>query len=204
MGRQHIHPNLDVCLYWSPALAAAIVATQPSMVKAVIKQSVFGLAAICCAVLGPERLAAQVRAKSADSAAHVLIREFAARWADSNAVALSNLFMPDADLVIPTGVVASGRAAIRAFYAKAFAAGYAGSTTGATIEHIRQVSPDIAIVDAEWFIARAKTPSGTQAPTERGLLAAVISRDADGWGIAALREQTSATSYTRIPTGSRR
>jgi len=174
------------------------------MMKVVIKQSVFGLAAMCCALLGPERLTAQVRAKSADSAAYLLIREFAARWADSNSVAISNLFMADADLVIPTGMVASGRPAIRAFYANAFAAGYAGSTTGATIEHIRSVSPDIAIVDAEWFIARAKTTSGTQAPTERGLLAAIISRDADGWGIIALREQTSATAYTRIPTASRR
>jgi uncharacterized protein (TIGR02246 family) len=197
---QHIHPNLDVCLHCPAALAAAsIIARQPQIMKVVIKQSIFRLAAVCCAVLGPERLAAQVPAKSADSAAYLLIREFAARWTDSNAVAISNLFMPEADLVIPTGMVASGRAAIRAFYASAFAAGYAGSIAGATIEHIRSVSSDVAIVDAAWFIARAKTPSGAQAPTERGLLTAVICRDGNAWGIIALREQTSATAYTRIP-----
>jgi uncharacterized protein (TIGR02246 family) len=134
------------------------------------------------------------RLRVLSGSAVVLAGLSAARWARSDAAGISNLFMPDADLVIPNGTVASGRTAIRAFYVATFAAGYAGSSSGARIFRVRSLTSKLAIVDATWFIAGSKAPNGAAAPTEHGILAAVIWHDGDAWRIAALREQTSAAT----------
>ena len=154
------------------------------------------LAVVASSLAVARTLGAQTPDSSLHTAAATLIRHFAAKWSNADAAGLSELFTEDADLVIPSGVVATGRTAIRAFYQSAFANGYAGSTSGASIARTRQLSSRIAVVDAVWFITGARTPSGSPAPSERGILTAVLRLDDDGWHITALREQSSATGFS--------
>lgn len=139
-----------------------------------------------------------------DSAAHAIVRDFAARWRTANAHGLSDLFALDADLVIPTGEIVAGRPAIRAFYDGVFKAGYAGSQSGGDVVRLRSLAPDLGIVDATWFITGARTPAGGPQPAERGVLTAILRHDGDAWRIVALREQTSATTLTLTGTGGRK
>ena len=124
--------------------------------------------------------------------------QFADAWAKANARAIAALFAPDADLVIPTGLVMRGQPEIEAFYSGVFAQGYRGSQAGSEISHIRFLRPDLALVDATWFIRGAHTKGGTAAPEESGTLVLVATKTAQGWRITALRESESAKSFRAL------
>ena len=125
-----------------------------------------------------------------------VVSAFATAWGRADAAAIASLFTVDGDLVIPTGLQVRGRAHLHDFYASAFAKGYAGSTTTADITRIREVAPDVMVVDASWSIIGAKLTQGKATPPERGILAAVIVKSTGRWWIAALREQEGAAALT--------
>jgi uncharacterized protein (TIGR02246 family) len=122
-----------------------------------------------------------------------LIPKFTEAWAQSDARALGELFAPDADLVIPTGQLFSGREAIAGFYASVFAAGYKGSKGAGEVERLRFVGLDVALGDGTWSITGAHDADGREAAPERGIFTFVAIRQAGEWKISGLREQTGAT-----------
>lgn len=133
---------------------------------------------------------------NADEAALRQIQtQFAAAWAKSDAHSMAALFEPDADLIIPTGVVMRGQPEIEAFYSSVFAQGYSGSLAGSEILRIRFLRADIALVDASWAIQNIHGKDGSAAKDESGTLALVASKTPQGWRIAALRESESAHSF---------
>jgi uncharacterized protein (TIGR02246 family) len=115
-----------------------------------------------------------------------LVAKFTQAWDAGDAKGLAALFAPGADLVTPDGKVISGRANIEAFYAYVFAHGYAGVKAEATVVVTRTLAPDLDIVDARWSIG----------DKEKGIMAAVLCRNADGWRILALRENRGATDLS--------
>jgi uncharacterized protein (TIGR02246 family) len=122
-------------------------------------------------------------------AVEVLQRGYVEAWDRADAAAIAGYFAPDGDFTNPTGFHAQGRADIAAFYAQAFAAGYAGSRGGLKLLRTRLVAPGVMVVDGEWSIRGARTPQGGARPGEQGLATAVLVRTGDAWRIAALREQ---------------
>ena len=76
----------------------------------------------------------------ADDGASALVASFMQDWSKADAKALAALFAPDADLVTPDGIVVKGRDRIGAFYAYAFANGYAGSRGAAEIAQTRALA----------------------------------------------------------------
>jgi uncharacterized protein (TIGR02246 family) len=123
-----------------------------------------------------------------ETAAQVLRQGYVAAWDRADPQAIAAFFAADGDFINPTGFHAEGRAAIAAFYAQAFAAGYAGSRGGFAPSRVRAVRPDVVVVDGEWSIEGARTPDGQPRPREHGVATAVLRRDPDGWRVVALRE----------------
>jgi uncharacterized protein (TIGR02246 family) len=122
-------------------------------------------------------------------AVEVLQRGYVEAWDRADAAAIAAYFAPDGDFTNPTGFHARGRADIAAFYAQAFAAGYAGSRGGLKLLRTRIVAPGVMLVDGEWSIRGARTPQGGERPGQHGLATAVLVRTGEAWPIAALREQ---------------
>ena len=122
-------------------------------------------------------------------AVEVLQRGYVEAWDRADAAAIAAYFAPDGDFTNPTGFHAQGHADIAAFYAQAFAAGYAGSRGGLKVLRTRLVAPGVMVVDGEWSIRGARTPQGGARPSEQGLATAVLVRTDGAWRIAALREQ---------------
>ncbi len=147
--------------------------------------------AACLAVLP---LGAEAGAADPDS----VVAGFMQAWNAADAKALSLIFEPDADFVSPFGNVAKGRTEIETFYAGAFAHGYAGSTGRGRLVSTRALTPDIVLADAEWSITGAHKPDGSPLTEEKGILVAVLRRDATGWHIAALRENEGSAAFTPL------
>jgi uncharacterized protein (TIGR02246 family) len=140
-------------------------------------------------------LAAFVTPAFATDDPSALLGRFMQAWSASDAKGIAMLFAADADFVNPDGYKATGRDAIEMFYAAAFARGYAGSKGVGEVVSTRVVAPDLVLIDGRWSIDGAKTESGALRPMEKGILAALVRRERDGWHIVALRETNSATDF---------
>jgi uncharacterized protein (TIGR02246 family) len=131
---------------------------------------------------------------AAEAAIRTLSQNYVDAWNRSDAEGLALLFVADGDLIIPSGIRASGRAAIRAFYASAFQRGYSGSRAGFSFVAMRTIRRGVIIVDGTWFIDNARTPAGAVAPREEGIATLVAVKTPGGWRVGAVREQTSASA----------
>jgi uncharacterized protein (TIGR02246 family) len=123
------------------------------------------------------------------AAAKVLQQGYVAAWDKADPSAIAGFFAADGDFINPTGFHAQGRAAIAAFYAQAFAAGYAGSQGGFALKRTRTVAPGVMVVDGDWSIRGAHAPDGGARPDEQGAATAILVQTGEGWRVAALREQ---------------
>ena len=117
-------------------------------------------------------------------------------WGRADAHAIAAQYETKGDFVSPDGVHAEGRRKIESFYRAAFARGYAGSHATATVVHVRNLSGTLALVDGAWSIE--PTPASKVRQPEAGLFVAVLHRRAGRWWIAALREQSSATTLREL------
>ncbi len=76
-------------------------------------------------------------------------------------------FLPDGDFINPDGVLMKGRPQIEQCYAQVFGMGYAGSTATATVDQLRFLKVDLALIDGEFGITDA-IAKDHQLPAERG------------------------------------
>ena len=140
-------------------------------------------------------------ARASETVGHPLqpvIAKILEAWNRSDANAIAAQYETRGDFVSPDGMHAGGRHAIGAFYAGAFARGYAGSHATADVVHVRNLSATIALVDGSWSIE--PKPASKVRQREAGLFFAVLHRHGGRWSIAALREQSSATSLRELDT----
>ncbi len=128
--------------------------------------------------------------------AEEMLRAYLADWDRADAGALAAQFAPDGDFINPDGFYARGPAEVEAFYRSAFARGYAGRPATFTLKAARLIAPRVIAVDGVWSIAAGA--DGRASPQERGLATVVLVRTPEGWRVAALREQSSA-SQLNIP-----
>jgi len=142
-----------------------------------------------------------VAAKSLESDLQVVLGRFTSAWDKSDSAGIAALFDENADLVIPDGVLVEGRGAIEKFYASVFERGYRGSRGTASIKHIREIEPNMVLVDGEWRIDGAIVDGHSEAP-EVGIFSLVAKHRSRRWSICSLREQTSAHNLIR-PTDPR-
>lgn len=68
-------------------------------------------------------------------------------------------------------------------------------TTYEIVQHVRIISPDIALTDGTWSIGGVHDAGG-KTHDESGIFTAVIVRTNSVWKLAALREQSSGKSVS--------
>ncbi len=138
--------------------------------------------------------AASARPRPSDAAAvRQMMIGYIDAWKRADPKLIASNFMADGDFINPSGFHAAGHAAIAAFYAQAFAAGFKGSDAGFTARTTRQIAPGVMVIDGEWYITGAHELDGKPRADERGLATAVLVKTGAGWRIAVLREQSSAS-----------
>jgi len=123
-----------------------------------------------------------------ERAIKALLESFAAKWHDSDAHGLSMFWSADGDFINPDGLVLKGRREIEGFYSQAFSMGYAGSKAAATVDQIRWLKPDLALVDGAFEITGATGSDHRQLPAEKGRYTVVLKKENGHWWIVANRE----------------
>jgi len=105
-------------------------------------------------------------------------------WNDGDAVAFSEAVALDCVFTNILGQVFVGRDAFEEQHARIFASVYKGSRLDQTIEHLRLVRPDVALVDTS---ATLSVPAGDLGParTIHARLAQVLVREKGAWRIAS-------------------
>ena len=132
-----------------------------------------------------------------ETAIRDIVTRFEADWAKCDANGLAGLWTENGDFHSPYDAAAKGRNEIQKFYADAFSAGYCGSKATGTIERIRFVNGDVAIIDGAWGIEGAHDQNKHEQPAEKGLFTVVARKQGSQWWIVALREMIPAN-----PSGS--
>jgi uncharacterized protein (TIGR02246 family) len=132
--------------------------------------------AIAPAVLGSDGDEAAIRKVHAD---------FAAAWNRHDAAALASDWTPTADLINPEGRWTKGKAELQKNFAEEQAGIFKSSTFTSTVQSVRIVNPQMAIVDAAFEIQNA-TPPDSAPMTQKGLYKAVMVKESGKWRTASV------------------
>ena len=128
------------------------------------------------------------------SSIRAIVTDFETAWAKCDAKALSGLWTDDGDFQSPYGSLAKGRAEVEKFYSSALSAGYCQSKATGTIDNIRFVRNDVAVVDGTWGIQGARDQNGKAQAEEKGRFTAVAKKQGSKWLIVAQREMIPANA----------
>ena len=132
----------------------------------------------------PPDLAAADHAALAD-----VVRRLEAAWNAMDGAAFAAPFAADADFVNIRGEHVRGEAAIAAGHAAIFATIYAGSTNAYSLEAVRLLRPDVALAHVG---VRLEVPGGPLAGQHRARFSLVLTREPDGWRVAAFHNAPEA------------
>ena|SRR5436190_2536671 len=99
-----------------------------------------------------------------DAAIHQRHDEWCAAWGKHDPKLMAAFFVEDGDLVNPFGRYAQGTAAIEKLFTDEQTGPMAGTTYTGTIENIRYLGKNVAIVDVAAEITGMKAPDGSTAP----------------------------------------
>lgn len=108
-------------------------------------------------VLGGITLAASPR-DEADAAAQTMVKRFVNSWNRADGAAYGENYWPDAELVDPSGIILSGRAAIAKEHVDLWASIFKGTRQKATIRRVKVLSPDYIVVDFDSYLSGVHTP----------------------------------------------
>lgn len=140
------------------------------------------LPAIVVAILGVS--APGVGAQATDeSAIRALVKQYEEARNRGDATVLAALFVTDADQLVSSGEWRKGRDAV---VKGSLASSASGGQRAFTVEAVRLLVPDVAIVDSRYEIASA---DGT---ARRMWATWLLTKTAGGWRIAAIRNMLPA------------
>lgn len=112
-----------------------------------------------------------------------LTQKVVAAWAQADADAFANVFVPDGTMIL-AGVFCQGRDEIRDQMAEAFDGPYKGTQVTGTPIGIRKLGPDVAILLSDGGIIGAGETEVSEDSAIRASWTAVR-QDDDGWLLAA-------------------
>jgi len=99
-----------------------------------------------------------------DAAIHKRHDEWCAAWNKHDPKLIASFFLPDGDLINPHGRHARGTAEIEKLFTDEQSGPMAGTTYSGTIENIRYLGKNIAIVDVAGEVTGMKGPDGAAVP----------------------------------------
>jgi uncharacterized protein (TIGR02246 family) len=102
----------------------------------------------------------------ADGTAKTMVNRFVESWNGADGGAYGENYWPDAELVDPSGVVLTGRAAIVKEHVDLWAGIFKGTRQKATIRRIKVLSPEYIVVDFDAHLSgvHAVPPGATPPP----------------------------------------
>lgn len=113
--------------------------------------------------------------------------EFIAAWNKHDAKLMAAFFAADGDLVNPFGRQAKGIAAIEKLFADEHAGVMAKTRYAGSIESIRYLGKDVAIVDTNGEVTGMKGADGADAPPFKHHVIWIAHKDAGKWSAVAAR-----------------
>jgi len=142
------------------------------MTTLLLMPSLFGLIAVPAASAGQ---------KEEDDAIHKRHDEWTAAWNKHDPKLMASFWVADGDLINPFGRHAQGRAAIEKLFADEQMGPMAGTTYAGTIENIRYIGKNVAIVDVAGEITGMKGPDSAAAPPFKHHVTWIAEKKAGKW-----------------------
>jgi uncharacterized protein (TIGR02246 family) len=102
--------------------------------------------------------------------------------------AIREFWDQDADYVSVEGQLIRGRDALEGFFSQMLKASDTRPTQTATIEQVRFIASDVAIVDGSWTITGARDASGRELPPLQGRGLEIVRKKQGRWRFVATRE----------------
>jgi len=124
--------------------------------------------------------------QSDEDAIRHMVTEAVSRLNRNDARAIRELWDENADYVSVGGKLIRGRQAMEDFFAAMLKEG--GGTQTATIEQVRFITPDLAIVDGSWTITGALDANGRPLPPIEGRGLEIVQKKQSRWRFVATRE----------------
>ncbi len=129
-------------------------------------------------------LRAEQAARGSDEAAiRSLYVSYDAAWNKGDVNALGAVWADDADHVDPDGRRVSGRAALEKDLASRFATDLRGTRSVQTVEAVRLLKPDVAVVDAAYEVTGLQDAQGKPLPPLQGRYLDIWVKRGDTWQI---------------------
>jgi len=129
--------------------------------------------------------AVQTGQSDEDSIRHI-VTEAVDRLNHGDATSIRELWHENADYVSVGGKLIRGRRAMEDFFARMSKEG--GGTQTATIEQVRFIAPDLALVDGSWTITGARDANGRPLPPIEGRGLEIVQKKQSRWRFVATRE----------------
>jgi uncharacterized protein (TIGR02246 family) len=129
-----------------------------------------------------------------------IVARLEAAWNAMDGPAFAAAFATDADFVTIRGEHYRGRPAIAAGHSAIFRTIYSGSTNRCTIEAVRLLHPQVALVHVQSVL---DTPQGPLAGRHAARFSLVLTKEPGGWEIAALHNTLEAPQGPRADGGLR-
>ena len=122
-----------------------------------------------------------------DQAINKLVTDFSQAWTKADAKAMAALWTEDADLINPMNVRANGRAEIEKIFERETGQIFKGSTMQMSVEKIRWIGADYALVDVQADVQNFTDPSGKKVPSMKHHVALVTQEKDGNWSILSGR-----------------
>jgi uncharacterized protein (TIGR02246 family) len=118
-----------------------------------------------------------------EQAIRKVIAEMELSWNRHDAKAVVALATEDFDLVVPPGNYTGGRAENEIGLERSFSAVFKNARDTVTIDRVRFIRPDVALIDGTFEITGSEIPG----PPLKGLQTLVLVKEDGRWMITALR-----------------
>jgi uncharacterized protein (TIGR02246 family) len=140
------------------------------------------------------RTQAQSKSSDADTAAIKQgIAAYTAAFNRNDAHAQAMTFTEDADLTNTRGMFYHGRKDIEARFAFNFSGRYKGAHRTDTVKKIWMLTPELALVQADWEMMGAKADDGSEIAVRKGLISPVMKKENGQWLISIFHESEFQT-----------
>ena len=156
-------------------------------------RSILGISLIITLSLGASSLAV-AQPTSNEVAIQKLWKDYATAYNSGDAAALALLWEKDGDLFSLSGGIFTGREEIRTFFSQALSKNYKGSQFHLTIDKVRMLGDNSAVVDGTWSITGDTLP---QKYPSSGIYTQVLVRTKGDWRIVVARPSVPLRGHTR-------
>jgi uncharacterized protein (TIGR02246 family) len=134
----------------------------------------------------------------ANAAARAMVDRFADSWNRADGAAYGENYWPDAELVDPSGVILTGRAAIVKEHVDLWAGIFRGTHQTVTVRRVQVLSAKYILVDFDAYLSGVHTGPSGGAPSPAGVVVAHlkhIMQNRNGeWGVLFAQNTLVATS----------